>query len=376
MTRLEFSKKAIPVITMLKDGHTSLSFPQEEFSAFLKEGGRFFPLNVLIRGEKIFVTANFSADSTDLIMAEIVSINEQSAKAVLEKLRSYTSAELDFYRDIRIQRAFSRLLWYCFGWGENFNLQLSNKNILFSKILVGVTEQEFNKKRGPQRKTKPYSFYTLSKIGVIDFRSMSEMEKFDNFLDSTFTVIQDQNISTLVIDVRNNGGGNSQMGDKLFQYISEKPWKQIERMEVKNSEDAKKMNQSEIGTITIVDETPLKKPKKSRNKFAGKVYLLTSNLTFSSANMLAIAFKCYGMGTIVGEETGGVYTAFGDVISIKLPNTQLPAGCAFKKFTHPCDDGAIHGVKPDVEIIPTIADIKNRKDPAMEYVLKQAKGTN
>ena len=377
MTRLEFSKKIIPVVTLLKDGHTSLSFPPEELTGYLKKGGKIFPLTVLIRGEKIFVTANVSSDTSDFMLAEILSINGQSSQEVLEKLRQYMSAELDFYRDVRIQRAFGRMLWYCFDWGEEFRLQLSSNGKTFDKKLAGVTEEEFNKKRGNQRKTKPYSFSLKgNNIGVIDLRSMSEMERFDTFLDSIFTIIKEQKVATLVIDVRNNGGGNSRMGDMLFQYISDKPYKQIDRMEAKNSTETAKFNQGEIGTISRVDEIPLKKPKKSSNKFNGKTYLLTSNLTFSSANMLAIAFKCFGMGTIVGEETGGVYTAFGDVVSIKLPNTQLPAGCSFKKFIHPCDDGTVHGVKPDVLIAPSLEDIKNRIDPAMEYVLKHAAGNN
>src|SRR5687768_11910910 len=65
MTRLEFARKAIPVVSMLNDGHTSLSFPQEELSGFMKKGGTLFPLNVLIREGKFFVTSNFSADTTD-----------------------------------------------------------------------------------------------------------------------------------------------------------------------------------------------------------------------------------------------------------------------------------------------------------------------
>jgi C-terminal processing protease CtpA/Prc len=200
------------------------------------------------------------------------------------------------------------------------------------------------------------------------------MEKFDEFLDSTFTVIKKESLTSLIIDVRRNGGGNSQMGDMLINYITEKPYRQIDRMEVKNSADAPLSSQNKIGTISVVENKSLKKPKNPKNKFTGKTYLLTSHVTFSSANMLADAFKCYQMGIIVGEETGGVLTAFGDIISLKLPNTQLQAGCAFKKFTHPCADATVHGVKPDVEIVPTLEDIQNRRDPAIEYVIKTVKG--
>src|SRR6478735_10977965 len=36
MTRLEFARKAIPVISMLNDGHTGMGFPREERVSFLK----------------------------------------------------------------------------------------------------------------------------------------------------------------------------------------------------------------------------------------------------------------------------------------------------------------------------------------------------
>lgn len=89
--------------------------------------------------------------------------------------------------------------------------------------------------------------------------------------------------------------------------------------------------------------------------------------------MLAIAFQCFSMGSTIGEETGGVYTAFGDLVEVRLPNTQLQAWCSHKKFIHPCADGGLHGVKPDIEIIPTPEDFRTGKDPAFEYVIKLVK---
>ena len=90
-------------------------------------------------------------------------------------------------------------------------------------------------------------------------------------------------------------------------------------------------------------------------------------------NMLAIAFKCYQMGLIVGEETGGVYTAFGDVVNFQLPTTKLQASSSHKKFVHPCNDGKLHGVIPDVKIVPTINDFHSGRDAAIEYILSTIK---
>ncbi|MBN1568839.1 MAG: hypothetical protein JXA73_13400 [Acidobacteria bacterium] len=49
MTRLEFARKAIPIVAMLENGHTSLSFPPEERNTFFEKGGNLFPFTVWIK---------------------------------------------------------------------------------------------------------------------------------------------------------------------------------------------------------------------------------------------------------------------------------------------------------------------------------------
>jgi hypothetical protein len=378
MTRMEFARKVTPIVSMLKDAHTSLVFPQEELIAFLKNGGKIFPFDVLIRDNKIFITTNFSTDSTLSTIAEILSINGKPTIEFLTELRLYISAELDFYRDARLQKAFRAMLWNVYGWGDDFELQLLIEGEPVSKKITGITERELAaaiKKHGKQQSAKAYAFFILeNRIGVIDFRSMRDLKKFSLFLDSTFAEIKKNNIQHLVIDIRNNGGGDSKLGDALFNYITSKPYKQFAGVKIKNSVEAglvKNVNSKKNGAIRVIDTTPLIPPKKPSNKFTGKTYLLTSHLTFSSAHALASAFACYHMGTIIGEETGGVLAPFGDLIELRLPNTQLQAWCSHKKFVHPCADETLHGVKPDVEVIPTLEDFRTGKDAVLEYVKKQ-----
>jgi hypothetical protein len=360
-TRLEFARMAIPIITMLKDGHTSLSFPQEERTVYLKSGGTVFPLDVLIRNDKIFATNNYSSDSTLLPYTEILAINGILSSDLLNQMRPFISAELDFYRDIRVQNSFRRLLWYVLGFEGDYNVVLAYNGNVFTRKISGATEMEFMRAytQKVQPSPQPYSYYKLTDdIGVIDFRSMNDEKRFGKFLDSTFTIIQNDKTQHLVIDIRNNGGGNSQLGDMLFDYITTKKYRQVVEAEIKKE-----------GKVKHV-KAGLQSPRKVANKFTGKTYLLTCHYTFSSANMLASAYKFYNMGTIIGEETGGVLTAFGDLVEITLPNTKLKAFCSHKKFVHPGADGELHGVKPDIEIIPSQEDIQLGRDAVMEYVVK------
>lgn len=398
ITRLEFARKLIPLTTALGDGHTSVYFPQEERNEFLKQGGKVFPFDVLIRNNRLFITNNYSSDSTLTGVVEVISINGLRTPELLNQLRPYVSAELDFYRDIRIQRSFRSLLWYVLGYADAYHLELVINDQPFRKHVEGITSTQFQAatlQRSVNQITKPYSLTIVPEgFAIIDFRSMTDKKRFARFLDSAFQVIQNKNIQHLVIDIRNNGGGSSQLGDMLFNYITDKPYRQVDRMEVKASKEMKSYFRQRYvkwymyplmpfavfnkqarhyafgkpGKIQVVEMKKLIKPKNELLKFKGQTYLLVSHFTFSSANMLADAFKCYSMGTVIGEETGGVLIAFGDIIPIQLPNTRLAAGCSYKKFVHPCSDDTLRGVKPNVEISAEPLDLVSGRDLVLEYL--------
>ncbi len=47
-------------------------------------------------------------------------------------------------------------------------------------------------------------------------------EKFNLFLEETFRKIKEEEIEHLIIDIRNNSGGNSTLGDALLDYLTDK----------------------------------------------------------------------------------------------------------------------------------------------------------
>jgi C-terminal processing protease CtpA/Prc len=127
-----------------------------------------------------------------------------------------------------------------------------------------------------------------------------------------------------------------------------------------------------IGRIEEL-EFQLQKPKNNSLFFEGDVYLLIGPNTFSSANILADMIKCYQIGTVIGEETGGLTIAFGDIIPFQLSNTKLNGGCSFKKFYHPCGKSDGHGVIPDIEVKQNAADLKKGIDTVMEFTIEYIK---
>ncbi len=402
MTRLDFARKAIPLVAALGDGHTALAFPSEERNEYLDKGGGIFPFDIVIRENRLLITSNWSDDESIEVFSEILSINGISSERILETMRQYVSAELDHYRDVRPERSFRHYLWAIFGFEDNYELVIKDEGNIKTAEIKGITKEELKAFQEKEEESKPYySFYTLedNTIGVIDFRRMRDIDNFQLFLDSTFTVIKKKNIQHLIIDIRENGGGNSRLANMLFDYITDNPYKMLKQVDLKISKKVKQQSKqnfrdqiewykrplfyimspfnrelrtlffSRPGTIVSLEEGNKTKPKNIEPKFTGDPFLLTSHYTFSSANMLAAAFKEYDMGVIIGEETGGVLKAFGDTFPLWLPNTNLYARCSYKIFVHPPYDGEVSGVIPDIEIKSSAEDIINERDVALEYVI-------
>ena len=86
-----------------------------------------------------------------------------------------------------------------------------------------------------------YNFRTLpnKNIGIIEFNACWNLDRFTLFLDSAFKVLQKEDIGNLIIDIRRNGGGDSDLGDELFQYISPVPFAQFGKTIVRYSDKMK-----------------------------------------------------------------------------------------------------------------------------------------
>jgi len=416
LSRVEFYRKVAPLVTKIEDGHTYLTYPVEELNEYINEGGTIFPFEVRIIGEKLFVVVDYTREIPP--GSEILQINRLSTSQLIDELTKYVSGEKLSYRIESVNKNFRALLWFVYGWEEFSIKYLSPCGETLQKQIKGMTldeltrkaqelQKESTKKEGNDTKIQyPYYSYTSVpelKTGIIDFRAFQDLEKFNTFLEETFRKIKEEEIEYLIIDIRNNSGGNSTLGDALLDYLTDKPWRQFSKIELKVSKQIKEYYQDPLSILKklypesyesayqasrewyqsvyqeiaslpeggIFSSYPeFTEPSENPLRFHGKIYVLIGSHTFSSAVGFAATVKDYGIGTLVGEETGGLPTQFGDIYPFWLPNTNLPVGVSHKKFYRPSgiDDG--RGVLPDIEVTTTLEDILEGKDPVIEQVLE------
>lgn len=380
LTTKEYYRVIAPFVASLNDGHTRLAFPGRRL---LHSEDNLFPyiIKASIDSPFLKVTENIDNEFVQIpVGAEILKIGGISSEQIIQKIIDNTSGESKEYR-LKMGADYNM---FAFVFGAFYDLEEQvyvdylYEGEVISKMVPTITLKRLMN-IAKNRKVDPVSSivitnYTLSLVpgantAVLDIRYLGEKKEFEQFLKESFKTINGARIKKIVIDIRENGGGNSLLGDELIKYLSPIPFRQFDQTVVKYSQLQKETyanrcqndqqncdlynyiktkQNGELETLTVKD---LVTPHLAEDRFQGKVYLLTSRRTFSSAMNLAQAFKHYKLGEIVGEETGGYLVSFGDLISVNLPVTNWIVTISTKKFyTVGSKETDLQGVVPDIRM--------------------------
>jgi hypothetical protein len=209
--------------------------------------------------------------------------------------------------------------------------------------------------------SKKYAVMTLNSFAKGRLRT---------FFRKSFRSLKKENIDHLILDIRNNGGGNVMWSTLLTKYISKKPFKvsdstyAVARGLGKYSRYIKggRLNNIEMFFISRkrkdgyyhvgLLEKKLYQPKQ-HNHYNGSVYVLTSGPTFSASSLFCNAIKGQKGITLVGEETGGGWHGNSGIMipDIKLPNTKTRVRLPLYRlvqYQHVPKNGS--GVVPDIYV--------------------------
>ncbi len=382
LTSLEFWIILTPIINELRHGHTSISPNYNDVNLYSEKlslnGFLFLPFSVFITDSVIYIREIYGNEKGKINPGSIIkSINGLSSSEILTKLIGYKSGERFEYRMSYVQRTF---LWdySIFYPSKDYKIEYIENGILKTTKLKGISEKEtelYSNKVFPE--LPDYRLKIIDQnTGILEYNSCNNLDEFKVFLDSTFCVIKKLKIENLIIDIRKNGGGNSDLNDLLLTYLYDKPFKSYSLHEVKVTEDIRGLNdyftQFKNDTTITIDSYKENKPVNNL-LFNGNVYLLISIYTFSSGSHCAMLFRDYNIGTIIGQETGGIPSCYGDTYSFILPCSGLNATVSYKHSIRPSGENNGKGVLPNVIIKPSIDDLLNDRDLEMDYVMKQIK---
>jgi carboxyl-terminal processing protease len=166
----------------------------------------------------------------------------------------------------------------------------------------------------------------------------------------------------LVLDVRENGGGNSDVGYRILSTLTDKPFQTTAWATRSYRPSFRAWGQPEARYRGAPDAVP---PNGAR-LYRKPVVVLTSPRTYSAAEDFTVAFDAMDRGRIVGEATGG---STGQPLMFALPGGGTGRVCT-KRDTYP--DGREFvgvGVQPDVGVAQSLADLRAGRDTVLERAL-------
>lgn len=367
------------------DGHLSVIFPNNWNS----ENHLVIPFTIEISNKKVLVKRIIDRNVI-YENSEIIKINGIPIDVIIDTMIVSRSGEALHFKKEMVKYYFPNLLYSIYGFENKFEVQFKQNNTIKTHVLEGIDYKNYLKMlNGDDYNTLDFSakFFKEKNICLIDFREFSDLERFKTFLDTVFYKIKRDSIKNLIIDIRNNSGGNSVLGDELFQYISKTDFTQYDKTILKVSSHLKSLwtsyylPQGVIDSITVDkllklpngiivrtdtvfndDDDETIKLNAISNRFYGNVYVLISNFTFSSAADFAWCFKHYNIGKVIGEETGGWGLCYGDNVYTELPNSRLPINVSCKLFYNiGATEASTHGVIPDFQV---------KSEDALEYAIK------
>lgn len=356
--------RLLPLFQLEQDGHTFVNYPMSYSDTLDNQGHGFFPFKVRFRDRHIYLQEDHSKQAVPAY-AELLSIN---GRTVSEIVRDFEQIEtMDRYAPLEpyMSYFFKHLLYPMHGWGGQYEITYQQNDSTITTTVQGISLGDFP--------SKPfhywnYSTHTDSGYALLDLNLCEDYERFMPFCDSVFTDLNERQIPNLVIDIRGNSGGTTRHGDTLLTYLTDKPFTQYGAVETKHST----LTNPELDSsfIEIHSEMGELHAVNNPNRHEGKVFVLTDEITFSSAAIIAGTVQCFDIGTVIGRETGGTQIMYSSFYDLYLPNTGLFVGISTDRRHIPCGEHHDRGVIPDHEIRYEISDLKADRDLELEKVLE------
>ncbi|MCL5128092.1 S41 family peptidase [Algibacter sp. L4_22] len=269
--------------------------------------------------------------------------------------------------------------------------------------IAAKNKRKKDKKFGFIAKRKEYT-RNFNFIGKDSTTAYMKIRGFNNgtyrkFYKESFKKLDSAKTKNLILDLRDNGGGRIEEINYLYGYLSKTKYTFMAPSKVNSrlsffpafmnntSGVPQKIFAGIISPFLALDNLlktkkkdgelyyrfPYSKEKSPKKiNYIGNLYVLINGNSFSASSLISTNLQATKRAVFVGEETGGAYN--GCVAGLykiyRLPESKLKIRMGLMQIEAPFKqnpDG--YGIKPNVEIAPTISSRLSGKDPELDWIL-------
>jgi hypothetical protein len=380
MTRTEFYRILAPFAgSSYNDGHTELILPQEEWHAYKAKGGMAPPFAVEVRPTELQVTKDMGGVPIPL-GSRIISINGVPAEDLCRWLIGTQSMETLPGRESFAAARFANLIW-AYGLKSPYRIALHAPGTTQTTEVTsaGVPVERWNVERSIGR-DRAIDLTINDHIAHLVIKNFEQpWNRYQGSMRAAFQRIHDAHVSAVVLDLRENSGGDTRQSNELQSYLSDDQLPAVAEVDVKATQEAKSLYRSllpegfrwiplnEIDpTLRGIEETPddqfyrfypegtspSRRSSPKKLAFHGDLYLLVGPYTYSTAMIAAAPYKYWKRATVIGRPTEEGLTFYGDFYEFDLPNSRLQMHVSHKVFRLVGSSGRHSQIVPDIQTSP------------------------
>lgn len=375
----EFNMHLQSILCKLHDGHTMMLNTSYDW---------IYPFSYIKDDDGSFILSSVNYVNEAFLGKEIICINHKPIKDIISSFRNF----LSYDNTIRFNYIVRNYIPIVDLW--KYNPYKSDDDKLYldfsdgSECVIFPTRNNQMIKYSHLKKNKENKFVSENSNRTFTYRINSDNDTchflfnsfsdanlnpslpyFWSFLNEMFNEIDLKNINVLVVDLRKNSGGNSNLGDMLLSWL--KPIEEIktqttllrisdlwikhnpmqyftlfnaflkENIELKKGELINpnlRTNNSNKNKEELNNKNTMSLYRRNMDTskiFKGEVIFLQSPETYSSSGLLITNALDNNIGKVIGTESSYNTSSYGDLLGWTLPNTKLKGYVSHKIFLRP-----------------------------------------
>jgi hypothetical protein len=386
VTHRELFRLLASLSPAIRDGHTRFHYPP-----LLQRQARswpLLPLHVRAKGGARLEVARACGASPDWAGREIVAIDGIPAPELLEQ--ALAMRPRDGFGTGHPRWSLGR----AFGFSEALNLL--GGPVAERRVRLAAPDESVALRAVPAdvlESTCPAP--ALERTEGLAFRGESALLTIPSFVpdlagryQTWFERIARGGARALVLDLRDNGGGLDSNGSLLFAHLGRAPFRYYDRIVVRTLDPRPpfagfaallrpwRIERASDGTLQFTGHRCLGLQPPASPGFDGPVVVLMNGGTYSAASEFAAIARANRRATFVGEEAGGAANGntAGVSADVVLPHSGIRVQVPMMRYevaARGLPPG--RGVVPDLEVVPTAAELLAGRDGALEQALLVAR---
>ncbi len=405
MTIESISRLFVTFVARADIAHLRVEWPAAMRTAFQDDDVQLLPLSYRMAEGKSWITRNLSGKPELRPGQQLIAINGVDIDTFNQPMRSLVAADNRYLENAIIEMQLPWLVWLAHGQMQTMTVtvlkadgsteQISTHGITreqrsaresddgtAGQLQLDWTSRSYKRINGSIGYIRPGPFYEPTLEDVYD------TTKFSSFIDEAFDHMMRHRVASVIIDIRNNPGGDSSFSDLMVAWFADRQFRFNDDFSIRVSDETTASNRARLELSggdensisaqfdrvyrqrengeTFSYDLPYSQPR-SGERFAGKVYLLINRHSYSNATNVAALIQDHEFGRVIGEETADLASTHGAMETFTLSHTGLTVGYPKALITRPNGNTDARGVIPDHAIRTPIVEQLN--DPVLHEAI-------